>query len=742
MAADLPTEYQLTAKAEKTFSDLQVSINRLTAAVEKQNSVLEKSGEHAFGQAAAADNDSLRISSPEIARTMDAMQEWIKLQQTEAAKNEAEVKTEFDTDVIEDQLGVVVKNTNESNVILKDILAELKKEKDKGSGELAAGIVGGIVAEMLPALAAGLASIASSVALAVGGALASYLLFHNLGGNIPKDESKIPGADPRVKEYWDQAMKNNAHAVADRVPDGEEHGMGKQQLKMDSTGRMIPVSSDIDREFALKETDLQQSRVITPLESMDKTLKSIDDRLNPDKQHRFGVTPGLDLTGNATKMNTAPGPIQPSPATTGKAAIDLTNRVGPSDAQNPPRGAPGHNRTDTQPGPSTPDDPRGVIPIIRADAIKYGIDPDLAVRVFTNEGIRNYTGDKGTSFGATQLHIGGGLGDQWQKQNPGKDIRDPANEPSMIDFSLKEIANPQGKGWEPYHGSRQVVGKNYRQGIGTPGLTSTPPPTTSSTGTTPTGQSVVAAIQGLPTVQSHADLHNACALTVNQALTKAGLPPITDARGNVSNIATDASAWGIAGSKDDIQPGDVVTTMYGNQRGQLGGHTMIATGNTRIGPDGKRQIEVTSSHRYGGGAGTEWRNADDIDYVRRDPGIAKELAAAKTTNEAAANKAPTSLNLGGPTTGKPTDAPVGPQSFKPQVPMKGNDLLNASTPKKPSTPGNVPANNSVPATSAQSASALNSSQGQPATGRVGETMAAADLLETLFNLKYSNQHVG
>src|SRR5690348_4710896 len=56
-------------------------------------------------------------------------------------------------------------------------------------------------------------------------------------------------------------------------------------------------------------------------------------------------------------------------------------------------------------------DPRGLAPFIRERAANYHIDPNVALAVFRSEGLGNPVGDKGTSFGAPQLHVGGGLGD-------------------------------------------------------------------------------------------------------------------------------------------------------------------------------------------------------------------------------------------------------------------------------------------------------------------------------------------
>lgn len=109
--------------------------------------------------------------------------------------------------------------------------------------------------------------------------------------------------------------------------------------------------------------------------------------------------------------------------------------------------------TDPTAAPMSPvgslDDPRGVIPIIRASAIKYGHDPDMAVRVASKEGLFDYKGDGGTSFGAFQLHVGGGMGDEFVRDT-GLDPSDPKNEAAMIDYSMKHLDRT---GWQPYHGA-------------------------------------------------------------------------------------------------------------------------------------------------------------------------------------------------------------------------------------------------------------------------------------------------
>lgn len=104
------------------------------------------------------------------------------------------------------------------------------------------------------------------------------------------------------------------------------------------------------------------------------------------------------------------------------------------------------------PGPGSANDPRGMIPVLRSLAQKYGIDPDTLVKVATNEGLGVFKGDHGTSFGALQAHIGGGLGDQFQKET-GLDPSDPANETKLLDW---QVARLRKTGWQPYHGAARA----------------------------------------------------------------------------------------------------------------------------------------------------------------------------------------------------------------------------------------------------------------------------------------------
>jgi hypothetical protein len=95
-------------------------------------------------------------------------------------------------------------------------------------------------------------------------------------------------------------------------------------------------------------------------------------------------------------------------------------------------------------------DPRNKIDLIRTEAIKNGIDPDVAVAVAAREGLTGFYGDGNTSFGAFQLHVGGGLGDVFKKET-GLDPSDPKNEDETIKWALKYVGKTRD--WSPWHGA-------------------------------------------------------------------------------------------------------------------------------------------------------------------------------------------------------------------------------------------------------------------------------------------------
>jgi hypothetical protein len=95
--------------------------------------------------------------------------------------------------------------------------------------------------------------------------------------------------------------------------------------------------------------------------------------------------------------------------------------------------------------------------LIRDRAQAKGIDPDVAVRVAKSEGLNDYVGDEGSSFGPFQLHYGGiasggnavpGLGETFTRAT-GLHASDPTTVPQQIDFAL-DYAKQHG--WSPWHG--------------------------------------------------------------------------------------------------------------------------------------------------------------------------------------------------------------------------------------------------------------------------------------------------
>jgi hypothetical protein len=85
---------------------------------------------------------------------------------------------------------------------------------------------------------------------------------------------------------------------------------------------------------------------------------------------------------------------------------------------------------------------------IRRAATARGMDPNVAVAVAKSEGLYNYVGDQGTSFGPFQLHYGGGQGDIFTKKT-GLNARDPSTWKAQVDFSLDQA---KAGGWGPWHG--------------------------------------------------------------------------------------------------------------------------------------------------------------------------------------------------------------------------------------------------------------------------------------------------
>lgn len=114
--------------------------------------------------------------------------------------------------------------------------------------------------------------------------------------------------------------------------------------------------------------------------------------------------------------------------------------------------------------------------MIRQAAAKYGIDPNVALKVANSEGgtkgwvqsgVRK-NGVREPSYGPFQLLVGGagtgfpeGMGNQMMKQT-GLDPRDPNNAQSAIDFAMKQASND---GWRQWYGAKNVGVGRY-DGIG------------------------------------------------------------------------------------------------------------------------------------------------------------------------------------------------------------------------------------------------------------------------------------
>ena len=105
---------------------------------------------------------------------------------------------------------------------------------------------------------------------------------------------------------------------------------------------------------------------------------------------------------------------------------------------------------------------------IRETAKKYGVDPEVALRVAKSEGLESFQstvvskkGVREPSWGAFQLYTGGGLGNEFKKET-GLDPADPKNEKATIDYALKHASQ---HGWGPWHGAANT-GIGEFEGIG------------------------------------------------------------------------------------------------------------------------------------------------------------------------------------------------------------------------------------------------------------------------------------
>ncbi len=198
------------------------------------------------------------------------------------------------------------------------------------------------------------------------------------------------------------------------------------------------------------------------------------------QQEQQGRQQGAEAIGQIYAPYLSPGGS--SPSATGAA----------------PAGALGSDTAGATPSTATtgdPSDPRGMVPHIRATAVKYGVDPDTAVKVAGSEGLKTFYGDNGKSGGAFQLYTGGGMGNDFQKET-GLDPLDPKNEKATIEYALQNVPKT---GWTPFRGAAKV-GVGPRDGITPPAnvptgllapiqsatVAGTPPPTVPDQSATPT----------------------------------------------------------------------------------------------------------------------------------------------------------------------------------------------------------------------------------------------------------------
>jgi hypothetical protein len=112
-------------------------------------------------------------------------------------------------------------------------------------------------------------------------------------------------------------------------------------------------------------------------------------------------------------------------------------------------------------GPQGPPSTKGLDPAlltkITAKAGQWGIDPDIAVRVWKSEGgasTMNFMqpGDNNMSFGPYQLYLGGGVGNAYEKAT-GHSVRDPSHMDDYLDFTFKWVRD---HGWADWHGASRV----------------------------------------------------------------------------------------------------------------------------------------------------------------------------------------------------------------------------------------------------------------------------------------------
>ncbi len=119
-----------------------------------------------------------------------------------------------------------------------------------------------------------------------------------------------------------------------------------------------------------------------------------------------------------------------------------------------------------------PPDNTEVHAYIAAKAKELGIDPKVALEVWSREGKAgwqsNYVknGKREKSYGPYQLYTEGGLGNKFQAET-GLDPSDPANWRQGVDFALQQA---KSGGWGPWYGAKKAGITGYEGINGVPAL--------------------------------------------------------------------------------------------------------------------------------------------------------------------------------------------------------------------------------------------------------------------------------
>ncbi|TXN27400.1 phage tail tip lysozyme [Methylobacterium sp. WL19] len=175
-----------------------------------------------------------------------------------------------------------------------------------------------------------------------------------------------------------------------------------------------------------------------------------------------------------------------------------------------------------------------------------------------------------------------------------------------------------------------------------------------------------------------------CADFVNGSLKSANI------RGVNSSIANSFLGWGKEVT-DGVKKGDVLVEHRGRGVGQTGGHAGIATGNTRMGPQGLQYEQVSGN--FGGRVQKNWENASGViarralETTNRAVEASKAPAAAvKRGTDWNAIPSPVSSNLGGISAGAEA---INAGSWKPNA-DKATSPLAEDAPTRRSLADGVP----------------------------------------------------